>query len=143
MGSSNLSSAPMLLREAGFTPWACYQVAPPFPKHNPSLRQSFLRKVRCVPSWWCVSPSCAQGVPAHTQMSSFAQLITSSLCSSSVPSPNLPKERTHSVDDMGDLTCGNLSENIGLDLRTWPPHEVNENPRVVERNIVMPSLLHY
>jgi hypothetical protein len=37
MGSSNLSNAPMLPREDGSTPWACSQVAPSFPKCNPSL----------------------------------------------------------------------------------------------------------
>jgi hypothetical protein len=51
-----------------------------------------------------MSPSCTQGAPAHTQTSSFTQPITSSLCSSSIPSSNLPKEHVHSVGVMGDLT---------------------------------------
>ena len=41
MRSFNLFDAPMLSRVDESTPWACSQVAPPFPKCNPSLRQSF------------------------------------------------------------------------------------------------------
>jgi hypothetical protein len=39
MESFNLSSVPMLPREDGSTTWVCSQVAPPFPKHNPSLHR--------------------------------------------------------------------------------------------------------
>jgi hypothetical protein len=66
MGSSNLSNVPMLPREGGSTPWACAQVTPSFPKHNPSLHQ-FLRKVRCVPPWCphvtIVCPRCSCSHP--------------------------------------------------------------------------------
>ena len=41
MRSSNLFGAHMLPREDESTPWACSQVAPPLPKHNPIIRQSF------------------------------------------------------------------------------------------------------
>jgi hypothetical protein len=71
-------------------------------KYNSS--SIILRKLRCIPLCCCTSPSCAQGAPTHSQISSFAQLIASSLCSSSISSLNLPKERTHSVGVMGDLT---------------------------------------
>jgi hypothetical protein len=41
MRSFNLFDAPMLSRADESTPWACCHVAPPFPKCNPSLHQSF------------------------------------------------------------------------------------------------------
>jgi hypothetical protein len=77
---------------------------PTLSQTQPKSPSIILRKVRCVPPWCHTSPSCTQGAPSHTQTSSFTQPITSSLCSSSIPSSNLPKEHTCSVGVMGDLT---------------------------------------
>jgi hypothetical protein len=54
---------------------------PTLSQMQPKSPSIILRKVRCVPPWCRMSPSCAQGAPAHTQMSLFSQPITSSLCS--------------------------------------------------------------
>jgi hypothetical protein len=71
---------------------------------QPKSSSIIIRKVKCVPPWCHMSPSCAQDAPAHTQTSLFSQSITSSLCSLFVPSLNLPKERTCSVGVTRDLT---------------------------------------
>jgi hypothetical protein len=69
---------------------------------QPKSPSIVLRKVRCVPPWCHMSPSCAQGAPSHTQTSSFSQLITSFLVLFVHPSSNLPKESVCSVGVMGD-----------------------------------------
>jgi hypothetical protein len=85
--------------------------APKLPRPCPNTTQVSVirRKGRrvCAPLGLHVT-IVLQGAPAHTQMSLFAQLIVSSLCSSSVLSPNLPKERARLVGVPEGLTSSFL-----------------------------------
>jgi hypothetical protein len=117
MGSSNLSGVPMLPRADGSTPWACSQVAPVLAQMQPKSPSIFLRKVRCVPPWCRMSPSCTQGAPAHTHMSSFSNRSHAPCVLFPDSSPSLPKECTH-----GDLT-GEFLEPLSEDIQLFYPRE--------------------
>jgi hypothetical protein len=79
--------------------------APKLPRLSQTQPKSLsiiIRQVMCVPPWCFASPSCTQG--SHIQISSFSQPITSFLVLFVCPSPNMAKERMHSVGVVRDLT---------------------------------------